>query len=425
MPNERNIYERERSRAQRAQTWRANFMQALDVIRAHRMRSGLLILGVAIGVASILMMVTVLSGLSRKINKDLVSANRPYISVQKFDFVIGGVDEEMLRRKDLTREDAVALEEECPSLDAVCFFAQSAKNYQLTYGAHRTPPQPILGASSTFPEIYSLTVERGRFFTAAETAHRERVVVLGYGPARALFPSIDPIGKEVRIGERRYRVVGTFATRHHIIGSFSDNFFVIPHTTFEKDFEEDGDYVSIAATVRDGLELEDGIEEITNVLRIRRGVPPGKPNDFDVVTSDAFLDLIRRVTVPIGIVLTIIASIGLLVGGIGVMNIMLISVTERTREIGVRMAIGAEKRDILMQFLVESATLTGIGGVFGTLAGMALALGVSRLIHFPFYFSIPWTLTAVLFSAGVGVVFGLYPARRAAGMDPVAALRYE
>jgi putative ABC transport system permease protein len=219
--------------------------------------------------------------------------------------------------------------------------------------------------------------------------------------------------------------VGTFASRNHIVGSFSDNFFVIPHTSYRKDFETEGDFSSIAATVDEGLELEDGIEEITAVMRVRRGVRPGHDNDFAVLTSESFLDLIRRVTVPIGIVLTIIASIGLLVGGIGVMNIMLISVTERTREIGVRMAIGAEKRDIQTQFLVEAATLTGVGGVFGTVAGTALAWAVSGLIAFPFSVSVFWTVTAVAFSAAVGVIFGLYPARRAASMDPVNALRYE
>lgn len=412
-------------RRSRKQTWRENLAQALDVIRAHRMRSALLILGVAIGITSILMMVTVLSGLSRKINHDMVSANKPYIYVQKFDFVVGGVDDEMLRRKDLTRQDADALRRECPSLDAVCFLAQSAANYQVFYGSEKTSPQPIVASSHGFSDVYTITVERGRFYTEAEVAHRERLVVLGYGPARDLFPHEDPIGKTVRIGTRRYKVVGTFATRHHIIGSFSDNFFVIPHTTFEKDFQADGDFMSISANVDDGVELERGIEEITNVLRVRRGVRPGEDNDFYVATSDSFLDLIRRVTVPIGIVLTIIASIGLLVGGIGVMNIMLISVTERTREIGVRMAIGAEKHDIMLQFLIEAATLTGIGGVVGTVFGTLLAYLVSRVIHFPFYVSAPWTVTAVLFSAAVGLIFGLYPARRASRMDPVAALRYE
>jgi putative ABC transport system permease protein len=307
----------------------------------------------------------------------------------------------------------------------VCFFVQSQVNYQVAYEGEHTSPQPILGSSHAFPEIYTIAVEKGRFFTEDEGSRRARMVVLAYGPARDLFPHHDPVGKYVRLGGQRYRVVGTFATRHHIMGGFSDNFVVIPHSTYAKDFQQEGDFTSLSATVRDGVDLDDGIEEITNVLRIRRGARPGDESNFEVLTSESFLDLIRRVTVPIGIVLTIIASIGLLVGGIGVMNIMLISVTERTREIGVRMAIGARKSDILTQFLVEASTLTGVGGVVGTLFGTLLAYLVSRAIHFPFYFSVPWTITAVLFSAAVGVIFGLYPARRAANMDPVAALRHE
>jgi putative ABC transport system permease protein len=412
-------------RRSRAQTWRENFAQALDVMRAHRMRSWLLILGVAIGITSILMMVTVLSGLSRKINKDMVSANRPYIYVQKVDFIVGGVDEEQLRRPDITEDDALAIERDCPSLDAVCYFVQSQVSYRISYRGQRSSPQPILGSSHTFSEIYSIAIENGRLFTEEEERRRARVVVLAYGPARDLFPNEDPIGREVRVGSQRYKVIGTFATRHHIMGGLSDNFVVIPNTTYAKDFQKEGDFSSISATVREGRDMQEGIEEITNVLRIRRGLRPGEKNNFEVLTSESFLDLIHRVTVPIGIVLTIIASIGLVVGGIGVMNIMLISVTERTREIGVRMAIGAEKRDILMQFLVEASTLTGVGGLIGTFFGTLLAYLVSRLIHFPFYFSVPWTVTAVVFSAGVGIVFGLYPARRAANMDPVAALRYE
>jgi putative ABC transport system permease protein len=416
---------RDAARRDHRQTRRENFAQAIDVLRAHRMRSGLLILGVAIGITTILMMVTVLSGLSRKINKDMVSANRPYIYVQKFDFIVGGEDEEQMKREDLTFDDARALERECPSLDAVCYFVQSQENYQVSYAGERSTPQPILGSSHAFPEIYTIAVEKGRFFTEDEEARRARAIVLAYGPARDLFPHEDPVGKYVRLGGERYKVVGTFATRHHIMGGFSDNFVVIPHSSYAKDFQREGDFTSISATVRAGLTLDDGIEDITSVLRVRRGVRPGQENNFEVLTSESFLDLVRRVTVPIGIVLTIIASIGLLVGGIGVMNIMLISVTERTREIGVRMAIGARKGDIMTQFLVEASTLTGIGGVAGTVLGTILAWVVSRLIHFPFYFSVPWTVTAVVFSVGVGIVFGLYPARRAAHMDPVAALRHE
>lgn len=406
--------------------WRENFQQAIDIVRVHRMRSGLLILGVAIGITTILMMVTVLSGLSRKISRDLVSARKPYVYVQRIDLMVSGENaEEQMRRKPLLPEDAEELARLCPSLDNVCYAIQPQQNFEVTWRAKKTPPTQLIGAAHTFADIYSLSVGAGRFFTRGEELRRERLVLLGYGPARDLFGDQNPVGKRIRFGGHRYRVVGTFEKRHHFVGAISDNFILIPHTTYSRDFKTRNDFESISANVKHGYTLEDGVEEITNVLRIRRGVAPGEENNFAVMTSESFLELARKFTTPAGLVLTVIASIGLIVGGIGVMNIMLISVAERTREIGVRRALGAARRDIMQQFLVESGTLTGIGGVIGTLFGTALAWVVSLLIHFPFYFSVFWTVTALVFSAFIGLVFGLYPARRAASMDPVDALHYE
>ncbi|MCZ6765522.1 MAG: FtsX-like permease family protein, partial [bacterium] len=265
----------------------------------------------------------------------------------------------------------------------------------------------------------------GRHFSRIEVERRERVVTLGYGPARDLFGLANPIGKYVSINGQKYRVIGTFANREHFVGSISNNFAVIPYSSYHKDFQTDLDDPSLAINARDGYTLEELEEQVTDVLRIARGVKPGEENDFFIISSTAFMAIIGRVTVAISAVLSVIASIGLLVGGIGVMNIMLISVTERTREIGIRMALGANQKDIIQQFLMESATLTGIGGVVGTLFGILVAFLVSSQINFPFYFSIPWTIAAVLFSALIGIIFGLYPARRAARLDPVEALRVE
>ncbi len=406
--------------------WNENIAQAIEVMRAHRMRSALLIVGVAIGIATVLMMVTVLSGLSKKIYQDMASANRPYIYVQKFDFVVEGDDQENLwLRADFTREDAEALAKTCPSVDAGVFMIESQGNYVVRYGPEKTPPTTILGCSYRLPELFSLTIERGRFFTESEERFRERVTVLAAGPAKDLFAQVDPIGRNVVINGAKYKVVGVAAPRNSIFGSWSDNFVCVPHTSFAKDLHTERDWITLGATIRDDATLEQGREEVTRAMRVRRGLRPGQPNDFTVETSESFLDLVKKITVPIGIVLTIIASIGLLVGGIGVMNVMLISVTERTREIGVRRAIGAARGDIMRQFLIEAGTLTGVGGVVGVAIGTAMALGVSKLIKFPFVFSLPWTVIALAFSILVGVGFGLYPARRAGDMDPVTALRHE
>ena len=410
----------------RESLWRENVKQAVEIMRAHRMRSGLLILGVAIGITTVLMMVTILSGLSRKIYHDLASANRPYIYISKFDMIVSGDEaEEQARRKDFKRVEADKLVELCPDLDTVEYMIESDSEFIVRYGAEKTPPMGVIGCGAGLTDLFTMQVDRGRFISDADVAHRERVAVLASGPARDLFKQLDPIDRYIVINGQQYRVIGTLASRRHIIGGRADNFISVPSTTFSKDLQREGHWISIGATVREGTTLAAGVDEVTRAMRVARGLRPGEKDDFSVTTSEAFIGLVKKVTVPIGIVLTIIASIGLLVGGIGVMNIMLISVTERTREIGVRRAIGAGRGDIMLQFLVESATLTGIGGAIGVVFGTVLAFLVSRLIHFPFYFSVPWTLTALIFSVFVGIGFGLYPARRAGDMDPVTALRYE
>jgi len=413
-------------RPARQSLWRENFMQALEVMRVHRMRSGLLILGVAIGITTILMIVTVLSGLSRKIYEDMASANRPYIYIQKYDMMVDGEEaEKVARRRSFTREEAAQLARLAPSLEHVEFMVESQGEHVLRYGNEKTPPTSLFGSDVNLLELFSFHIDRGRYFNESEVLHRERVIVLGAGPAKDLFKELDPVGRFVTIAGEKYRVIGTIASRRHIFGSMSDNFAAMPHTTFGKDLEHEWSWITMGATVREGIPLETGVEETTQALRAIRGLRPSQKNDFDVTTSEAFIGLVKRITVPIGIVLTIIASIGLVVGGIGVMNIMLISVAERTREIGVRRAIGAGRGDIMLQFLVEAGTLTGIGGVVGIVCGTLLAVLVARLLHFPFYFSVGWTVIALVFSVFVGVGFGLYPARRAGDMDPVNALRYE
>lgn len=410
----------------RADLWRENVRQAVDVIRAHRMRSALLIVGVAIGITTILAMVTVMTGLVAKINKDLQSSSRPYLFVTRYDVFVSEEEfEKALRRKKLTPEDARAIEDFCPSADRVCYFVSRGLSFIAYYKDRHTPPVELDGASHTMPDIFSIAVEHGRFFSEAEISRRERVAVLGYGPAKDLFGHENPIGKHVEIENRRYRVIGTFANREHFIGAISNNFIAIPYTVYQKDFQTENDDMSIAANAKEGASLEQLREEIIGVMRARRGVKAGEENNFWVTTSTAFLEIVGRVTFAISAVLVIIASIGLLVGGIGVMNIMLISVAERTREIGVRMALGATRRDVMQQFLTESAALTGIGGLVGTAFGLGAAYLISQRIHFPFQFSLAWTVIAIVFSALVGIVFGIYPARRAARLNPVDALRYE
>lgn len=409
------------------QVWRENLIQALNIIRTHKLRSSLLIIGVAIGVTTVLAMVTVMSGLGKRVESDIMSVNRPYLLISRFDPFTDSRDRrDLLRRDKLTAADAEAIATECETVEQVDLQISPQGGARiLRYRKERTDFIQIIGTSQNFGSMFSFSVGRGRFFTRFELDHKSRVIVLGSGPAEDLFPVRDPIGKVLRIGSHRYRVVGVMESREHFMGGMSDNFAVIPYTVFEKDMSSQNDQYNIAATVRNGFTLEDGKENITDLLRRRRGVKPGEKNNFHITTSETFREMINNITRYIGLVLVVISSIGLMVGGIGVMNIMLISVTERTREIGIRMAMGARKRDVMQQFLVEAATLTGIGGVLGIFLGMLAAYGVSSLISFPYSVPFIWIIVAVASSASIGLIFGLYPANRAANMDPIKALHYE
>jgi putative ABC transport system permease protein len=372
-------------------------------------------------------MVTVLSGLGKRITADLLSANRPFLHIARYDPMQGDRDfEALVRRKKLTAEDAKAIQDQCRSVERVDFQVSPGGEMRvLRYKAQRTNLIQVTGTSQNFQYMFSLQMDEGRFLTDLDIARRRRAVVLGFGPAKDLFPNMDPIGKLVRIGTDEYEVVGTLQSRRHFIGSISDNFAVIPYTTFEKDLSSKWDDYEIVATVKPEYSLDAAKDEITALLRARRKVDPAAENDFYITSSEAFREMIANVTKYIGLVLIVISSIGLMVGGIGVMNIMLISVTERTREVGVRMALGATRNDILQQFLIESATLTGAGGVIGIVLGLAAANAVTHLIRFPYSLPIVWIIVAFVFSAGIGIIFGMYPANRAAKMDPIVALRYE
>ena len=407
--------------------WKENFRQALEVIRTHRMRSWLLIVGVAIGVTTVLAMVTVMSGLGKRIQSDIVSSNRPYLFLSRFDPMGGGNDRrDLLRRKQLTIKDAKFLEENCVSCDRVDLnIDPQGWMHVLRYEGERTNLIQVMGSTHNTASMYSIVIEYGRFFTEFETERSRRVIVLGYGPAHDLFPNRDPIGKWIKIGNHRYEVVGTMATRDNILGSISDNYAMIPYTTYEKDLGYRFDDYQMGVTIKEEFTIEEAVDEVHALMRASRKLGPAEENDFYITTSEGFREMLGNIMTYIGLVLVVISSIGLMVGGIGVMNIMLISVTERTREVGVRMALGARRNDIMQQFLIEAATLTGAGGLIGIFLGLLAAKGVAALIRFPYSVPFIWIVIAFVFSASIGLIFGLYPANRAARMDPIKALHYE
>ncbi len=404
---------------------RESLAQAGHTIRGHRMRSGLLILGVAIGVATLLAIFTIVSGLSDKIRNDIVSASRPYLNVARYTGM-GGEDVEALLRRPQIKPECIEAVREVEGVERVDYFISNNDGTVLTYGRERTNFVQVFGSTENLPYLFSFTLEDGRYFTGSEVDGRARVCVLGNGPRADLFPRQDPIGKTLNLYGRPYLIVGAMEARKQLMGQFGDNFVAVPWTSFEKDFARpDREDRSLAATVAEGYDTEAVRTDVIGALRRVRGLAPGEANDFEVVASETYGELVDQVTQGVALVLVVLSSIGLMVGGIGVMNIMLISVTERTREIGVRMAIGARRQDLLAQVLIEAGTLTGIGGVLGIGIGYLLSWGTTKLLHFPFEVSAWVTAGAVLFSVGIGVAFGVYPANRAARMDPVEALRYE
>ena len=404
---------------------REALVQAGHTVRGYKMRSGLLILGVAIGVATLLAIVTIVSGLSGRIRSDIVSASRPYLYVARYTGLGGEDVDAKLRRRQL-EPDLVPFIEAVEGVDRVDYFIQSHTGDVLTYGSERTQFVQTFGASENFAIMYSYDVGEGRFFNRQEVDARERVCVVGFGPRQDLFPLLDPVGRTLNLRGRPYRIIGTMAERKSIIGAMGENYVVVPWTTYEKDFLDRGmEDRAIAATVAEGHAMDDVRQGLIGALRAGRKLRPSQPDDFDIVSSETYGDMVDGITGAIAIVLTVLASIGLLVGGIGVMNIMLISVTERTREIGVRMALGSRRRDVLLQVLLESGTLTMFGGLVGIVLGYVLSWGMTKVLAFPFRIDPVTTLVAVVFSAGIGVVCGLYPANRAAKLDPVEALRAE
>ncbi len=405
---------------------RENLWMAWDIIRAHKLRSGLIILGVSIGVASLMGMVSILLGLGQKITGEITSAEQPSITVSKFDFFVGGFDEAMLHRKDISEEDVRALRDECSLVQYVGYIIepQGRPPYPMRYGAEKSRMIQVIGTSPTLLNVWSLDLEQGRMFTSEELYRRAKVVVLGHSPRRDLFPVVDPIGKRIKVGDEDFLVIGSFVARNTLFGSFADNFAVIPYTTFLGTFWKEHDNRRAFMAVRPGVSVESAKEEVTRVMRIRRRLKANQPNDFAVTSSDAILEFLARITGPIATILAAISSIALLVGGIGVMNMMLVSVTERTGEIGIRKAVGATRQDILWQFLIEAGTLTGLGGIVGIIIGLAAAFAVSALTGLPSRLSFSYIFLATVFSVVIGIFFGIYPANRASRLDPVQAMAY-
>jgi putative ABC transport system permease protein len=411
-----------------------------DTLRANKLRSALTVLGIVIGITSIVGITSLLRGFDQSFKSLIQEIGPNTIFVQKFSGISmsSAADfQAIMRRPNITPDDARAIEElDSIEIVDVCLGCGGPGGSQerVFYRNQRTKPLMVLGTSEKMPMVNALQMEMGRFFTSGEVQRRQNVIVLGQTAKTALFPTDDPVGKRVRLGLYQYTIIGVMAKRPSPgFDMGADDFVIVPETTYQKHFGIRANLlargqmrsIQISAVPREDVPRAQAIADVEELMRIRHGLRLDEPNDFDVLTQDSVLEFYEQITQAIYLALVVLSSIALMVGGIGVMSIMTISVTERTREIGVRKALGARRVEILWQFLIEAVFLTMAGGVLGILVGSSIGLALHLLSGFPI--SLPWWSFAIGigFSAGVGVFFGMVPAIRASRLDPIEALRYE
>jgi putative ABC transport system permease protein len=412
---------------------RESARMALETLRANKMRSGLTVLGIVIGVATVITLSSFINGLNKNIGDLVASFGTNVFWTFRFPVINVKPTAEMLARKQLTMEDADALAK-LPHVTAVSpqlryeDFSLNLGNVAVKYRDRKVQHTILEGDTIMEPEVDTVNIPVGRYFTQYEQDQHANVVVLGHDTADQLFGNEDPLGKEVEIGGEEFRVIGVMEKRKTPFGGGrnpEDNTAYFPIGTFQKIHPEIKDYW-ITVKYDDPKNRAAVYDEIEQTLRVQRKDRFNQPDDFAIFAPDTITRLWNQLTSGIFLFMIGVASVGLLVGGVGVMNIMLVSVTERTREIGVRKAIGATKRNILLQFTIEAVTLCAVGGVIGLLVGGLLTFIVRMALpNIPAFVSTFWAITGFTVSCAIGLLFGIYPAWKAANLDPIDALRYE
>ncbi len=402
---------------------------ALGAIRANKLRASLTLLGIAVGVFSIIAVMTAMGVLRSSIEEGLAGLGANTFQIQKFDVMMVGSHEKwekMRRRKNITFEQAAYISEHVTLADAVGIECWSGGKIVWWRGRKTNPNIEIGGENIEGLGTNDMTIEAGRGFSSGDMDAARNVVLLGKTVVENLFPPfVNPVGEEVRIDGALYEVIGVLALKGGVLGRSHNTFVLIPITTFFKKYGKSNQSMHIMVRAQSREVFDDCLEEAVTSLRVARNVPPGADNDFGYFSNDSLITEFNSFTLYVRLGVLFISSIALIAAGVGIMNIMLVSVTERTREIGIRKAVGAQRKDILAQFIVEAIILCEIGGIIGVLLGILGGNVVGFMLEWPAV--IPWDWVAIGLGACsiVGIVFGVYPAWKASTLDPIDALRYE
>ena len=398
---------------------------ALDALWSNKMRSILTLLGVVIGIASVITVVTLTNGAKEFVTSKINSYGAAVVTISKMPQTFMTIQEylEYQKRRDVTIDDYRAVQSECTS--CVSVGAQRTTTGKVVYGTQSTTDTQVRGWTWTMPPISNLNIALGRSFTESEDQHSAHVAIVGADIVDNMLGPGDPLGKEIRVDGEPYTVIGVGEAQGKMFGSSMDNWVAVPLQCFLQSYGSNASLQIYVDTGGGGAVLDSVEDELRTIMRVRRHLRPGTPDTFNIDSSDTFKDMLGKILNSFGAVVAAIAAISLVVGGIVIMNIMLVSVTERTREIGVRKALGARRRDILLQFLIESATVALVGGVIGVVTGISIAKLITLAIAFPSIVEV-WSILVSLFVAtAVGLFFGIYPAHKASMLDPIVALRAE
>ncbi|MEZ5359180.1 MAG: ABC transporter permease [Candidatus Zixiibacteriota bacterium] len=401
------------------------FKIGLQSIWANKLRSILTTIGVCFGILSVIGIISLMEAMMDGIEESLSVLGPSTFVVNKFGMITSRDDFlKAMKRKDLTLEDRDAIDDVCVDCDEVaarCYRTNSVKR-----GSEILNNVPVIGATANFIDVIDFEVDQGRFFTDLEYQHNRQVIFVGPTIVEELFDeNVDPIGRTIKISGRKYKIIGIAKKRGSSMGNNQDNFAVMPLTTQTKFYGRPKQFMALAVKATSVERVEFAQEQVRSVLRARRGVSYYDDDDFSILTAESIMSFVETITLMARIVVGGIASISIVIGGIVIMNIMMVSVTERTREIGIRKSIGAMKRNIILQFLYEALTLTLVGGIIGTSIGIAAAAILGGMMEVEVHVTFLSVSMGMGISLIVGLFFGIYPAIKAARLDPIEALRYE